>query len=556
MIRICCFFLSTALACMLILSGCSTTNTSTQEEQAPTAKQGKVSLVIQDRGQVASSEGSYEQNRWTRWILQHGPVDVQFVPVLRSESKKILNVMFASGSAPDLINETNAAFRNYLYEQNQLQPFDELLDYMPHYKALLEQYPQLRKAGTKSDGKLYEIGRINEANPLHAMFIRQDWLDALGLEMPTTTEELLEVALAFAAQDPDQNGLDDTYGMNISYNSEGAINEMFGVQQNHSWGWQDGQIVRQWEKELHALEFKKRLYDLNIIDKEFMNDKDGSKAKQDFLNGKIGIYVNHSLNWVKFTINDLQKLKANDPHAVLQPLEYPLSPTGRYTGAIDNPVQMTTVLNASAADPVAAAKYIDFILEPSTTQMLLKGEEHEHWVQGEHGCPVYTDINKWQIEVGYASTGAYGLFLSKGTNPCNFVINQFNAEDPVQQEALQLYQKTRELYMDSSKQYPGITLGDYVPSLPAELDVLHTQLQTDIQHLYIKAIIGGEAYPAAQAIEDAKTLWSAKGGEQIVAYMNEWYESNKGTAFLAEDLWTIVDQQQQLLQSAMHVQPE
>jgi len=539
------------IAVIVILAGCSSTNTSTL-----LPKQGKVSIVVQDRGQVASSEGSYEQNRWTDWIQEHSPVDVQFVPVLRSESKKILNVMFASGSAPDIINETNAAFRNYLYEHGQIQPFDDWLDDMPNYKALMEAYPQLKFAGTKSDGKLYEIGRINEANPLHVMFIRQDWLDALGLAAPTTTEELLNVAIAFAHKDPDGNGVHDTYGINISYNSEGAINEIFGVQQDNSWGWQDGKVVRQWEKELHALEFKKKLYDAEVIDREFMNDKDGSKAKQDFIKGKIGIYVNHSVNWVEFTMNDLSKLKKNDPNAIIMPLEYPLSPTGQYTGAIDNPIQMTTVLNRQATDPAVAAAYIDFILQPATTQTLLKGVENEHWVMGENGCPVFTDSFKWQTEVGYSSTGAYGLFLSKGTNPCNFVINQFNSNDPLQQEALALYKRTRELYIDSTKQYPGITVGDYFPSLPQELDRIHSQLQTEIRHLYIKAIIGGDAYPAAQAITDAKALWLSKGGEKITSYMNEWYNTNEDTAFLAEDLWDIVEQQQQLLQGMMQDQLE
>ena len=337
--------------------------------------------------------------------------------------------------------------------------------------------------------------------------------------------------------------------MNISYNSEGAVNEIFGVQQDHSWGWEDGKIIRQWDKEQHALQFKKKLFDLQIIDLDFINDKDGFKAKQDFINGKVGIYVNHSLNWVEFTMNDMKKLKMNDPQADLAPLEYPVSPTGQYTGAIDNPIQMTTVINKNTKNAVAAAQYINFILEPSTSQMLLKGMEDEHWVQGDNGCPVYTDITKWQTEVGYASTGAYGLFLSKGTTKCNFVVNQFDKNEADQLEALQLYLQTRTLYMDNTKQYPGITLGDYVPGLPAELDSIRSQLQVDISHLYIKAIIGGESYTAAQAIKDATAIWDSEGGEQIVDYMNDWYVNSKGTAFLAEDLWDIIGQQQQLLEA-------
>lgn len=530
----------------LLLGSCSGDPSGKRNTAHSEEGRGKVTVVVQDRGAVATSEGSYENNRWTRWIQENGPVDVTFVPVLRSESKKLLNVMFASGSAPDIINETNAPFRNRLYEQQQLLPLDDLLQHMPNYKKLLDDFPQLRKAGTKSDDKLYEIGRINEANPLHVFFIRKDWLEKLNLSMPRTTEELLQVALAFVERDPDENDIRDTYGINISYNSEGAVNEMFGIQQDHSWGWQDGSIVRQWDKELAALQYKKRLYDLGIVDSDYISDKDGSKAKGDFMNGKLGIYVNYSMNWFEFTMKDLVTLKNNDPSAVIVPLEYPVSPFGQYTGAIDNPIQMTTVFNKNMKDPVAAAQYVNFILEPETSEMLFKGHEGVHWTRGDHGCPVYTDINKWQTEVGYASTGAYGLFLSRGTDICNFVVNHFDPSDEVQRAGLELFTETRELYMDMDKQYPGITLGDYIPGLPADLDMIRTTMQKETSNLYVKAIVSGDKYSAEQAVQDAQAAWESAGGSRIVAYMNEWYASNRDTAFLAEDLWDIVRQQQLL----------
>lgn len=44
------------------------------------------------------------------------------------------------------------------------------------------------------------------------MIIRQDWLDNLGLEAPTTIDEFEEVIRAFTEDDPDGNGEKDTYG--------------------------------------------------------------------------------------------------------------------------------------------------------------------------------------------------------------------------------------------------------------------------------------------------------------------------------------------------------
>lgn len=48
-----------------------------------------------------------------------------------------------------------------------------------------------------------------------ATFVRTDWLDALGLAVPTTWDELADVAQAFATEDPDGDGKDDTYGMAV-----------------------------------------------------------------------------------------------------------------------------------------------------------------------------------------------------------------------------------------------------------------------------------------------------------------------------------------------------
>ena len=44
------------------------------------------------------------------------------------------------------------------------------------------------------------------------MWIRQDWLDKVDMEIPTTLDELHDVLVAFVNEDPDGNGIKDTYG--------------------------------------------------------------------------------------------------------------------------------------------------------------------------------------------------------------------------------------------------------------------------------------------------------------------------------------------------------
>ncbi|GAA4836493.1 hypothetical protein GCM10023310_12520 [Paenibacillus vulneris] len=540
--------LAAVLAMGAALAGCTdkkeTPAASGKTDDKAPAKRGDITVTMYDRGAVPASEGSYEENRWTKWINQNGPVNVKYVPVLRSESTKKLNVLFASGSAPDVINEYNTPFRHGVYEQKQLLPLDDYLKFMPEYQKLLTQFPQLKKAGTKPDGKLYEIGKLKEASPLHVFFIRTDWLKKLNLPMPTTAEEMMTVAKAFADQDPDGNGKKDTYGMNISTYSETALNEMFGDSMSKSqisWGIKDGKVVRLWENELASLSFKKRLYDDGIIDKDYINDKDGAKAKQDFLNGKIGIYINSSVSWFDFAINDLATLKKNAPGAEVAPLPYPKSQFGQFTGAIDNPVQMTTVVNAKAKDPEAVMRYLDFMMKPETGIKITFGDENVHWKKGANGCPQIIDPAKSKNEVGYA--GDYEMFLTRATDKCSFVVNQFNPDVPEQKAGLELYKEAQKTYLDPSRQYPGITIGEHMPPFPNDLNVIHTSLLKDMTDIYVKAIISGSKYSPEQAIKDAQSAWDKAGGKQLEDYMNKWYSENKDKAFLAKDVWDIVKQQ-------------
>ncbi|MFC0215529.1 ABC transporter substrate-binding protein [Paenibacillus chartarius] len=542
------------MAATVMLAGCGgeqsaagspAAQTPKQEAAAP-AKRPEITVTMYDRGGVPASEGSYEDNRWTRWINQNGPVQVKYVPILRSDSTKKLNILFASGSAPDIIHEYNTPFRDNLYNQKQLLPLDDYLKHMPEYQKILDRYPQLKKAGTMSDGKLYYIGKMKEATPAHAFFIRTDWLKKLNLTMPTTTEELLKVAQAFAEQDPDGNGKKDTYGLNLSTYSQYGVNEMFGAQMSDSqlsWGLKDGKIGILWENDLAALTFKKALYAGGIIDKDFLNDKDGAKAKQDFLNGKLGIYMNGSTSWYDFPVNDVATLKKNVPGAEVDVLPYPKSPLGDYTGAIDNPIQMMTAFNAKAKDPVAAAQYINFMMKPETGSKIVNGDEGVHWKKDANGCPMPLDPQKVKNEVGYA--GDYEIFLSR-VDKCDFLVNKFDASKPEQKAALEMYKKAQDTYMNPGKQYAGIALTQYMPTFAGDLNVIHTTLHKQITDLYVKAMLSGDKYTPEQAVKDAQAAWEQAGGKKLEEDINTWYAKNKDTAFLIKDVWEIVKEQKQV----------
>ncbi|HEY5223274.1 MAG TPA: extracellular solute-binding protein [Microbacteriaceae bacterium] len=68
------------------------------------------------------------------------------------------------------------------------------------------------KSAQDSSGQYLAVPFSAQANLL---FIRTDWLQKLGLQVPKTWDQLVKVAKAFTTEDPDGNGQNDTFGLAI-----------------------------------------------------------------------------------------------------------------------------------------------------------------------------------------------------------------------------------------------------------------------------------------------------------------------------------------------------
>lgn len=128
-----------------------------------------------------------------------------------------VNAAAAANDLPDIfqITTSNNTDRDALYrfyELGLLAPVDDMFAKMPVRTANYYNNEILLDLVT-FDGSVYGLPQPPIIPKREGFVIRQDWLDALGLEAPTTPEELIEVATAFTTQDPDGNGQDDTYGI-------------------------------------------------------------------------------------------------------------------------------------------------------------------------------------------------------------------------------------------------------------------------------------------------------------------------------------------------------
>jgi putative aldouronate transport system substrate-binding protein len=108
-----------------------------------------------------------------------------------------------------------------LAELGLILPLTKYLARMPHYISKLKD-SSLDNYIYKGD--LYALPRVsrpegfNGYNIRNGWAIRTDWLENLNLDMPETLEDLEDVLRQFTEMDPDQNGMDDTYGLSLDFN--------------------------------------------------------------------------------------------------------------------------------------------------------------------------------------------------------------------------------------------------------------------------------------------------------------------------------------------------
>lgn len=237
----------------------------------------------------------------------------QYIPFDLYDDK--LTVKMASGDIPDVIG-TEGADANYVKwaKQGAFLPLNDFVNDYDTFKAI----PQSVWDAVSVDGKIYGIPLYFPASGGKKPVIRKDWLDKLGLKVPTNFEELKEVATAFATKDPDGNGKNDTVGLGLAKNI--TYDPSFGAYWANTWYHKNsdgqlipGQISEGSKEKVTALN---ELYKAGAIDKDWAT-KPYNDVFKDFNAGKVGIwYEQVGVNKGAQPSNlDIPTLKKNVPGA-------------------------------------------------------------------------------------------------------------------------------------------------------------------------------------------------------------------------------------------------
>ncbi len=137
-------------------------------------------------------------------------VDVDLRIFAYENATERMNLDLNSGDYADVIGGwilSDAMILTYGVEQGVFIPLEDIFEqYCPNISAILE-LPGVREKMTAPDGHIYTIPYVcGDVAVGYSPFINSRWLENVGMEMPTTTEEFEAVLKAFKEQDANGNG--------------------------------------------------------------------------------------------------------------------------------------------------------------------------------------------------------------------------------------------------------------------------------------------------------------------------------------------------------------
>lgn len=385
-----------AILAMLLTSmtACGESSSSTSDTQSGaeaqngTPEPSKITVEIYDRSNTPEGGGSITDNYLTQYIADNFTketnIEVEFVPIPRSSDADKLQVLIAGDSAPDIcfLYEGERYF-NYAMNGGLTEITDEMLSqYAPD---LVEFLGEETMSYGKYEDKYYGIvaKRVNTAE--HCSYIRQDLVEAVGMEMPTTVDELYNVLKAIQEQDPAGVGSENVvpYGMHGNTTSTAAMNY---TQLLHAFIDPDMS-----EEDLYTLpielypgakegfRFLNKMYNEGMVSKDFALDDSAKQFNEDIIMGRTVFFSEDAMKPLGENSNGLlYNLQQNDPDATLVPIDTFQNSAGKYSKTKYAPIDKYIFIPKNNEDAAPQAlQYLNWLSQ--NTIAIKYGEEGVHY---------------------------------------------------------------------------------------------------------------------------------------------------------------------------------
>jgi ABC-type glycerol-3-phosphate transport system substrate-binding protein len=477
--------LATALAVLLFAVATGTASAAgTPEEQAIT---DSGPLVIEVVGQAKPNWGGTVGNKLLEAMEEAAGVDLEWeIPPTTSYTER-LNVIMASGDLPDLMwSSIDESFWNWV-ESGLVLAVDEYLADAPHITEVVSN-DVFNNVRWTEDGKLYGIARPMPVF-VPGMFWRKDWLDRLGLALPTTIDEAVEAWRAIAQTDFDGNGKLDTYGFSMLPQISSVTNMLFpalgihGIEQTGG-EWlldKDGNVTHLLLLDDYAdgIAFLRDLYGEGVIEKEYILNKANKDIEQKMNQGLVGSMFSacHRASWTRIK-QKTEEVFADAQVEFVPPLE---GPGGQ--GAFVNTFNHWGVwfITTAAEDPEGIMQFLDLMHTKEWNFKQNTGIEGIHYESYDPETEVVTrteeQAERWALDY----------------NPRVWFTRRPDGEGGFYARAIDYkrteFAETFAVNTDTDYYYRNVSGGYYPPAM-RELDMNLPDWRQDLEEVQNKIIIG------------------------------------------------------------------
>lgn len=420
-------------------------------------------------------------------------VKVKYTHPSSQQSKEQFNLLIASNELPDMIEYdwTGRSAGSYpggpekAINDKVIIPLNDYIDkYAPNLKKRLAADKELDKMVKTDSGKYYVFPSIR--NPSGLVFrgpmIRKDWLDELGMQMPTTIDEWEKVLKAFKEKKGATAPLSVTYtGGNFEIRDAfiGAYKTSNNFYIDDSGKVKYGPIDPQY-KDFLAL-FKKWFAE-GLFDKDFALT-DTKSLDNKILGGQtgatVGLLSGGMGSW-------MDAMKVKNPKFSIVAAPYPTLAKGEkpFIGQMDfkyNPGPSKAITTA-AKNPELVVRWLDYAYSEKGGLLMNFGIEGESFTL-DNGIPKYTDTIK--------KNPKYSLqqMVSQYTKPNGpYEANEHRNWNtfPQQDEAVKIWSNT-----DAAKHtLPGFLTPTTEES--KELGKVLNDINSYKEEMFVKFIVGKE----------------------------------------------------------------
>jgi putative aldouronate transport system substrate-binding protein len=394
--------------------GDTATTAGKDKSEAATTPYGKYDKLVtytigkNTPGSPRLPEGdNYENNAYTRYLKD--VLNIQnkneFEAANGDPYDQKVSMAVATGDIPDIM-KVDATTLKQLVDGDMIEDLTDVYKNCAtdKIKQMYDSYNGRALDSATFDGKLMALPSTQCANVPTMLWVRQDWIDKLGLKAPKTMDDVENILQQFVAKDPGNNGAGKTIGLVAGANVGGVYGGLFQMDNilgmynafPGQWIKEDGKVVfgSTTSNMKKGLAKVSEMFKKGLIDPQ-MAVRQGDDVTSLIVNGQAGAFFGPW--WAPdYPLNDAKKL---NPNAQWVPYIIPTNADGSYTTYTQNPASEFYVVRKGFEHPELLVKIANVMNDKM----------------------VYEDYGKQELK-DYTKKG-----VDPGVKPVGILINDYNA---------------------------------------------------------------------------------------------------------------------------------